>query len=82
MEIRNEELKEAAAARPPCLPCVRGIERPENSPVDCFQRDRARPCAMGPNAPALGARVWQAQGEQEWLLEWYHKRTVAKLTKK
>ena len=25
----------------PCLPCVRGIERPKNSTVCCFKRDRA-----------------------------------------
>ena len=42
------------------VPHRSGIERPENSPVESFQQDGARPCAMGPNAPALGARVWQA----------------------
>ena len=48
------------AASHTVLPHRSGIERPENSPVESFQQDGARPCAMGPNAPALGARVWQA----------------------
>ena len=49
------------AARPKAFP-FREFERPGNSPVDIFQRDGARSCAMGPNASALGARVRQARG--------------------